>query len=195
MKLNREIENIDKKTEEIKEQNRNNKKFNFNVTNYTKEEFWNRVQNIIKGRELYVPVEQEDDIYLLPVIESCQMGKIVNKNLVSATKYFYTKFRDNIILLSEEKSLFSNSSSIRYLPNSVYDELYDSDINKLRKTLFEILSIQSKYTESTKKFKGTDAFVDKLIKENKELGLSSLLDNNQQIIAVNQTRAMIRSLL
>jgi len=195
MKLNREIENIDKKTEEIKEQNRNNKRFNFNVTNYTKEEFWNRVQNIIKGRELYVPVEQEDDIYLLPVIESCQMGKIVNKNLVSATKYFYTKFRDNIILLSEEKSLFSNSSSIRYLPNSVYDELYDSDINKLRKTLFEILSIQSKYTESTKKFKGTDAFVDKLIKENKELGLSSLLDNNQQIIAVNQTRAMIRSLL
>jgi hypothetical protein len=195
MKLNREIENIDKKTEEIKEQNRNNKGFNFNVTNYTKEEFWNRVQNIIKGRELYVPVEQEDDVYLLPIIESCKMGKIVNKSLVSATKYFYTKFRDNIILLSEEKSLFSNSSSIRYLPNSVYDELYDSNINKLRKTLFEILSIQSKYTESTKKFKGTDAFVDKLIKENKELGLSSLLDNNQQIIAVNQTRAMIRSLL
>lgn len=195
MKLNREIENIDKKTEEIKEKNRNNKRYNFNVTNYTKEEFWNRVQNIIKGRELYVPVEQEDDIYLLPVIESCQMGKIVNKSLVSATKYFYTKFRDNIILLSEEKSLFSNSSSIRYLPNLVYDELYDSDINKLRKTLFEILSIQSKYTESTKKFKGTDTFVDKLIKENKELGLSSLLDNNQQIIAVNQTSAMICSLL
>jgi len=195
MKLNREIENIDKKTEEIKEQNRNNKRNNFNVTNYRKEEFWNRVENIIKGRELYIPVEQEDDVYLLPIIESCKMGKIVNKSLVSATKYFYTKFRDNIILLSEEKSLFSNSSSIRYLPNSVYNELYDIDTTKLREALFEILTIESKYTESTKKFKGTDTFVDKLIKENKELGLSSLLDNNQQIIAVNQTSAMIRSLL
>ena len=167
----------------------------FNVTNYKEDEFWNRLQAIIYDNDFYIPVEKGKEIYLLPVIETAKRGKISDDKLVSEAKYFYSKFRDNVLYLAESKSQFSNNSSLRYLPNSFYEELYDSNDNKVKRLLFEVLNSPSKYTSATEKFNSNNSFVNRLLKYNNDLGFKSLSDNNRQIVAQNQIRAMIKSIM
>ena len=167
----------------------------FNVTNYKEDEFWNRLQAIVYGNDFYIPIERSKEIYLLPVIETAKRGKISDDKLVSEAKYFYSKFKDNILYLVESKAQFSTNSSLRYLPNSFYEELYDSNDNKVKRLLFEVLNSPSKYMSSTEKFNSNNSFVNRLLKYNNDLGFKSLSDNNRQIVTQNQIRAMIKSIM
>ena len=189
-RLENEINKVQKKEKNIISNNTKT----FNVTNYKEDDFWNRLQAIIYGNDFYIPIERSNEIYLLPIITTCKRGKISDDILVSETKYFYSKFKDNILYLTESKIQFTNIASLRYLPNSFYDELYDSNENKLRKSLYEILNSPTKYSSVTKVFNSSVSFVQRLIKYNNDIGLTKLLDNNRQIIAQNQIRAMIKSI-
>ena len=189
-RLENEIKMVQRKEKNIISNNTKT----FNVTNYKEDDFWNRLQAIIYGNDFYIPIERSNEIYLLPIITTCKSGKLSDDILVSETKYFYSKFKDNILYLTESKMQFTNTASLRYLPNSFYDELYDSNENKLRKSLYEILNSPTKYSSVTKVFNSSVSFVQRLIKYNNDIGLTKLLDNNRQIIAQNQIRAMIKSI-
>jgi hypothetical protein len=193
-KINREnlskIKRVTKSIEKIIDN-----KVNIDVTDYKYIELWNRLKALIRGRGIYIPIIKNKEIHLLNVLYSCIEGKINKENIINDTKYFYERFKDNLVLIAEDSKLFIDNNNFRYFTEEFLDSLYNADDELLRKIIFGILYNKSKYIANSKIFKSDDRFILRLNKYNKELGLDNLYQNRKQVMSQLQCSNMITSLI
>lgn len=191
-KINKDILNkIKSSTKQINKIINNN----INVTDYKHIEFWNRLQALIRGRGIYIPIIKNKELHLFNILDSCISGKISREYIVNSTKYFYERFNNNIILIAEDSRLYIDDNNFRFFPESLMDSLYNANDELMRTIIFRILYDKKKYIANSMLFNSDNQFIIRLHKYNKELGINNLYENRKQIMSQMQCSNMIASLI